>query len=380
MANGYKGFSNTDFERAAQTTLAKHIREVEDASMRNFVMLAQVESAGRVSYNNGGRGFDWKVKYRNHSVEGNTGETQRNFVRKNLWKTANLEYRGYQATDAMYKKEMKEQQGEEAIVRVFEGFIERITESMKQALGTHPYIDGNASGNEEFWHGLESMFGTDGTVNITTGVKRSADAGDIFGYPSDTYAGLVTTLGNYGGENQSGNVWPLGIADAEYDFWSPLVLNANSTASVFPASTNTFAGQGDEVMRYGLINAQRNSSKDGQLDTIVLDRSFYTQFLNLIDDKEQINITSENSLRALGFKNVVVFDGVEVTWEAGVPASTGYGYNIGMIDLLSMGDTLFEPEGPEYDIDTQAFKAVVGTLSNFKFKSPRNFLKIANLT
>jgi hypothetical protein len=33
----------------------------------------------------------------------------------------------------------------------------------------------------------------------------------------------------------------------------------------------------------------------------------------------------------------------------------------------------------EYDIDTQAFKAVVYTLSNLRFASPRNFGKLISL-
>lgn len=373
----YKGFNPVAFARSAATTLAKHFTEVEEAMLRNFAMGALLDASGRVSYNNGGEGFDWPVQYRLHTVEGNTGQTVRNFARTNLWKTAYQEYRGYQATDAMYYREFKSNRGPEGIVKVYDRFVERLETSMKQALGSEYYADGSATGNEETWHGLESMFAINGTVNSSTGDQRSANAADFVGYPNDTYAGLSTVLGNYNGEQESGTVWPDGLSDSEYDFWSPLVVNYTCTG--FNGTADTFAAQGDEAMRYAIIHSQRNTSQEGQITHIFLARQLYMDFLNLIDDKERIQITSETGLRALGFKNVVNFDGVEVTWETGITPTVGYGININNIELLSMDDSLLRAEGPEYDIDSQAFKAVVSTLSNLKYSSPRNFFKLDNI-
>ena len=379
MATGYKGFNPQAFARTSATTLAKHIRDVEEAMLRNFQLGALLESNGRISYDMGGEGFDWPVQYRNHNVEGNTGENPRNFARRNLWQTASLEFRGYQTTDAMYLREFLSNRGPEAIVKVYDNFTTRLETSMKQALGTQYYIDGTTAANSQAWHGLESLFGINGTLNISTGAQRSANAADKVGYPSQTYAGLSTVLGNYGGENESGQVWPEGIADPEFDFWSPLVINYTSTA--FGGAADTFAAQGDEAMRYGRIHAERNSSMDGQVTNVSLSRNLYMDFLNLIDAKEQINVNrgDGNSLVSLGFKNVVNFDGMEVSYENGVPTNVGYGYNIKSMELLSMDSQLFRSEGPEYDLDTQSFRAVISTLSNMKCTSPRNFFKLAAL-
>lgn len=377
MPTGYQGYSQADWARSMATTLAEHIREEENLTMRNFQLLALLENNGRTKFNCAGRGFDWPVRYKRRPVEGNNGETARNFARVNTEKTAALSYRGYQSTDAIYEKERLENRGPEAIIPVFEKMVERILEDIRQTLATEPYIDGNASGNETSWHGLESMFGLNGTVNISTGATRAANAADKVGYPTDTYADLSTILGNYGGENESGAVWPDGVASAEYDFWSPLVVNV--TSSAFNGTADTFAAQGDEAMRYAIIHSQRNSSIDGQVTNIMLARNYYMDLLNLWDNKEQIQVTSENGLRALGFKNVVVFDGVEVSWETGVPLNTGYGLNFNNIELRCMYERLFESEGPEYDMHTQSYNSVVKTLSNFKFKSPRGFFKLAAL-
>ena len=375
----YKGFNPVAFSRTAATTLANHIREVEESMLRNYQMGALLEAGGRVNYNNSGEGFDWPVQYRMHKVEGNTGETQRNFARRNLWKTASLEFRGYQTTDSMYYREFRSNKGPEGVVKVFDNFVERLETSLTQGLGGEYYADGSASGNEQSWHGLESMFVLNGTVNSTSGAQRSANAADIVGYPNDTYSGLSTVLGNYGGENESGQYWPDGIADAEYDFWSPLVVNYTTTHADLPSSTNTGAGQGDEAMRYAIINAQRNTSKNGQITNILLSRDLYMGLLNIIDTKERIQISSEQSLRALGFKNVLNFDGIEVSWEAAIASGVGYGINYDNMELKSMDESLLRSEGPEYDIHSQSFNAVVSTLSNLKFSSPRNFFKLAAL-
>ena len=375
----YKGFNPVAFSRTAATTLANHIREVEESMLRNYQMGALLEAGGRVNYNNSGEGFDWPVQYRLHKVEGNTGETQRNFARRNLWKTASLEFRGYQTTDSMYYREFRSNKGPEGVVKVFDNFVERLETSLTQGLGGEYYVDGSASGNEQSWHGLESIFVLNGTVNSTSGAQRSANAADIVGYPNDTYSGLSTVLGNYGGENESGQYWPDGISDAEYDFWSPLVVNYTTTHADLPSTTQTWAGQGDEAMRYAIINAQRNTSKNGQITNILLSRDLYMGLLNIIDTKERIQISSEQSLRALGFKNVLNFDGIEVSWEAAIASGVGYGINYDNMELKSMDESLLRSEGPEYDIHSQSFNAVVSTLSNLKFSSPRNFFKLAAL-
>jgi hypothetical protein len=373
----YQSFSPQAFARSLATTLPDHITKIEEACYRNFQLLALIQNSGNVSYNNGGAGFTWNVQYRNHTVEANTGETPRNFSRKNLWKRAELEYRGYEATDAMLKREYLENRGKSAIIRVMDGFGDRLKKSIMQALGTELFIDGTTAANSQAWHGLESMFGATQTINISSGVARTANALDWVGAPNTTYAGLSTSLGNYGGDNEAGVYWPLGLADPEYDFWSPLIVNY--TSSAFGGGADTWAAQGDEAMRFAIVHAQRNSTLDGQITNIMLDRQLYFGLLNLFDNKEQIQVTPENGLRALGFKNVLVFDGVEVSWEAGVPSNVGYALNYANCELRCMNDQLLELEGPDYDMRTQSFNVVAGTLSNLKYTSPRNFAKLVTL-
>lgn len=381
----YQGLSSVDHARLAATTLQEHIRDEEEAWMRSFSIFALIESGGNILYNQSGRGFDWSVRYRRHNLSGNTGETSRNFVRRNLNKRAELPYRGFQAEDSYTEAERLANRGESAVVNFIDQFTERISSSVRQGIAYEFFTDGNATGSEEKWHGIESFMGWTQTVTISSAgaVARSANDADIVAYPNDTYASLSTVLGNYGGDGDSTLSWPRGRVDPEFDFWSPLIFAYNSTATDYPATTDTFAGQGDEVLRAAIIECQRNAPMEDHPTTVMLDRALYRQFLNAIDGKESINRNpgqGPSELTSLGFKNVVNFDGIDVTWDTATPGNTGYVLNWRNIQLRCMYGEVFNAIGPFYDEHTQRYNAVVQNLGNLKFKSPRNFAKLVDST
>ena len=103
--------SSTDWARTIGTTLVLHLKEEELATFRKYKIFALLEGSGRVAMNQGGRGFDWEVRYRNQPVTSNTGESPRVFARHSLWQRANLPYRGYSVTDMVTKREMLENRG-----------------------------------------------------------------------------------------------------------------------------------------------------------------------------------------------------------------------------------------------------------------------------
>lgn len=373
MATTNQGFDHYAWERSMATTMWELRREVEDASMKNYQMLALLEAAGRVTLNHGGEGFSWDVQYRRHKGEGATGENARNFTPTNLWKKAVLEWRGFEVTDSIKRREVEKNKGEAAIIKVMDGFTDRLKASIMQELGPMFYMKGHLTANRKFWHGLGTMqqWSTQ-TINISTGAARTANQADVIAIPSGNYAGLNMLLGNYGGAMVDSTVaWPNGACDPQYDFWTPCAVIHDSNA--WTGSTNGEKLQ--QAMRYAIVHGQRNSDQNGQMTNFTLDRSMFIDFANFQSTKETIEVTNTSAvtLKSLGFRNVINFDGVEVSWEAGTPFSYGYGWNIQNIELCGLTGNLFETEGPEYDIRTQAFNAVVSTLSNLKFRSPRNF-------
>ena len=368
--------SSTDWARTIGTTLVLHLKEEELATFRKYKIFALLEGSGRVAMNQGGRGFDWEVRYRNQPVTSNTGESARVFARHNLWQRANLPYRGYSVTDMVTKREMLENRGVSQLIDVAGKMASRLQESMQEQLGQEIYTDGNLPGNENRWHGLESIFGVNGSVNIDDGShEATARPEDPFLWPEDIYAGLSTELGALGGAQREAGSWPYIPVDPEYDYYSPLVCNYNS--SFFGGATTSWKDQCIEAIREGVQHAKRNDTKESQIDLVLLNRKLYIDFLNRLDSRERAIVTKTAGLKSYGFGDVVEMDGIEVSTEYAIPSDTGYALSIGNMEMKCMEGQLMTGEGPYYNEELQAHRYAVSVLANMKFKSPRNFVKFS---
>jgi len=371
--------NSTDWARVIQTTIQNYLRETEQTTFRRFKVFAMLEGSGNVVMNSSGLNLNWQVRMRNQPVSGNNGETPRVFARQNLFQTATLPYRGYQVTDSIFRREMLENRGQAALINVAGGMATRLEESMSEHLAKEIYIDGNRAGNELRFHGLESIFAIDGTVNVVDGTKRAANADDPFGWPADNYAGLSTGLGAVAGSQLQGS-WPNGVADPEYDYWSPIVVNYTSKyfkgKNSAGADSFTWDDQCVQAVREGIQQAKRNDTKESQIDMVVLDRKLYIAYMNKLDAKERALISSNTGLKQYGFKDSFIQDGCDITTEYSVPLNCGYGLSIANMELYCMEGNLLTSEGPFYNEDTQAYRYVVSVLGNIKLKSPRNFFKL----
>lgn len=377
--------SPTDWARVIGTTIVNHLREEELATFRSLKVFAMLEQSGNVVMNQSGRGMDWNVRFRNAPVTGNTGDTPRTFSRINMWKRAELPWRGFTTTDAIYRREMLENRGQQALVDVASKMAERLKESLEQHLSYQPYKDGGAAGAENDFHGMDSFLSFDGTVDESVaGVatkRTTSNTADRYGFPNDNYAGLSTQLGFYGGGriNATSGQWPNVPVDPEFDFYSPVIINYN--ASSFNAAGNrNWRSNCVFAMREGIHQCKRNDTKEAQIDMVVLDRSLYIQFLNTYKDQERIVVSKENGLKALGFSDTVTLDGVEITSEYACPAGRGYGMSIGNMELRCLENQLMVAEGPFFSEETQAYRFACSTLGNLRFRSPRNFFLLAPVT
>jgi len=383
MPTSYQGYDIVKFDRAAVSTLAMHITELEDAHLREYAFPAQLQSAGRMLFNQSGRGCDWRVQYKRHDVKANTGANKRNFTPKNLWKLAELADRGYMVTDSISTLEILQNRGKEAVGNLFQGFVERMVESLDQVLATQYWIDGDDPLNVDYWQGFQTFFGCTGTINVATGAQRlPANAADICGYPTDTYGGLSCELGAYGGANEAGAVWPDGDADPEYDFWTPLVIIGSSTTfngvDATGVASHIWRDQGVEALRYGITHSARNGGKSQRPTTVLLSRGMFNDVKNYVGRMEEIQVTDQHSLRALGFRDVISLDGTEISYDNSVPVHNGFGFSYENVTVRNLYGEMLHREGPQYDMEDQAHKAVVSVLGNLKFKSPRNFFRVVD--
>ena len=133
----------------------------------------------------------------------------------------------------LYTREMLENRGQQALIQVVGKMATRLQTSIEQKLAGEVYVDGDEPGNELRFQGLDSFFDYDGSINIADGTWRGTgvvNAEDRFLYPKDTYAGLSTELGAIAGSQTAEGAWPDAQCDPEYDYYSPIIINALSTS------------------------------------------------------------------------------------------------------------------------------------------------------
>jgi hypothetical protein len=344
-------------------TITKHLLQREVNVLRKRVLLALMKKKGRITYNNSGKDVDWRVQFSRADIVPYADADTISFPRRNRYKVATLDWRGYQMAEAITKKERLMNSGKEAIIKLFSEKSEMMMSDFEERFCDELFIDGNSAANTRRIHGLESWFGS------TSGTGDGGRTKD----PSDTYAGLLTDLGNYGG-SWSGD-WPDGTGQVEYYFWSPILVSTDNTVW---GATPSFAAYGDDQLRYGILKSKGLArAQTGSLDIILFNDKNFNQFLNLQTDKERIMVQrgEKVGLVSLGFTDAVQYEGVEMMWEYGVPASTIYGLNTEELELMSLQDRLFVSDGPTYVQQTMSYNVVLDFFGNLR-GNPRNELKL----
>lgn len=358
-----------EWQRILNTTIHQYIREEEENILRDRKLLAMMKSRGRITFKHGGDLMDWKVRYKRAPMRVFRESDTLTFSRINRWKTAQLEWRGYAATDSITKLEKLKNKGTEAIIKVYDEMARNLMMDIEEHFCDELYIDGNLAANAGRIHGFDSWFGNSGAA--TNG---------FVGTPSDTYATLSTVLGNYGGTwTTTGGAtnWPDGKGDPEYDFWSPLIVDYTDTA--WSASTKTWANTCTEAIRYSINKMMKNKSKKGMLDLFLLDRELYRLFEEKHEAKERIMVQKNKGLVALGFGDTMNLDGVDITSEYGVPSAVGYGLCMEHLELRSLQDQLFVAELPDFDLASYSERFSIDFFGNMR-ANPRYHVKLQSIT
>lgn len=358
------------WSRVVNSTIKNYIRDREINILRNRKLSALLKKKGRISFNWSGTAMDWKVKYKRVRLtpfaDGDTLE----FSRKDRNKTATLDWRGYSATDSMTKGEFLQNRSKEAIIKLYSDIASDLIDDMEDAFGEEFYVNGYLPGNSKRIHGIESF------------MQATANAGNGAATPTGSFAGLSCVPGAYGGAWDPGNrpAWPHGRGDAQYDFWSPLIVDYGDT--IFDATTHTWANNCVEAISFAIIKSKKSKSARGQLDVIIIDDNMYWDYVRVMRTKERILVersAEKSPLIALGFSDVINQDGTDVTWEYGIPAGVGYGFNCDMIELRSQQAQVFVPEGPDQDIATKSWRFSVDMFGNCAW-NPKYQIKLVNLT
>lgn len=357
--------------REASTTIREYAEDFEETVMRDEKVFAKLVDEGRVELDVAGDGFQWQVQYQRGVVEGNKGDTALIFSPVNRFMPCYLEERGYATTDSMKKREYVKNRKSPALIKYFARMGQFVLDDMKRQFVQEPFIDGDATGNENRLHGLKTFLKHAGnSINSSTGAVRSYNAADYVMAPSATYAGLNTGFQYYGGTSLTG-VWPNAFTantDGDTaDFFTPVLVNYVSSS--FAGTAQTWAVQCTDAMRF-MIDACHKD--DGQMDMIILNLDLFRQFKTKNDSLQRINV--ENSgLRKLGFKDVINLDGVDVTGQFGVTVGEGFGFTTKKLTLRSYQPRMFVVDGPFYDKSLREWRVVCDFIGNLKASSPKYF-------
>jgi hypothetical protein len=369
-----EGIGITD--RVAKVTLAHWAKHISDQAKNRFPLMKILSAKGRIKRGKHGGELRWPVQFKQHALKAHIDAQAQVHERFNELVNANLRWAGLEMTDAITHQEKEENGGEEAVVKIFAQRAKLMQRDALQQFGKKPYLDG-AAGPREF-HGIESLMSLTGQT-----------ATDEFATTlNDTYAGLSTSYTSFKAGASKG-------VDEEYGAWSPVVVNCNRTVNAATRAWDDFA---DEYIRAGLLEATYGDSEEDCIDLVLLRKASFKSFMNLLDDKERVNLVKGDSPSgsAYGFnhKRFISFDGCAVGWDFGVPAADlqagtdvvhGYGFNTDMMELCLLGksggkgDTIFSVK-TSYDPFRMADLIRLYCLGNFKFESPRHFMALKELS
>lgn len=353
----------TEWTTIVNSTIKNYFKQVEVNILRQRILLRRLMEAGRVMYDVSGTEMDWKVQFKRAPLTAFSDGGTITFARRERHKTANLGWRSYVLTDMMSKQDRLKNRGQQAIINYYSNVAKWMKEDFEEQFCDELYANGVTSTDRI--HGIESFLSNSGAIS-----SSPARA------PNSTYAGLVCTLGNYGGSWTG--AWPDGYGDPQYDFWSPLMINYTHT-TYWAGSTHTWTTHGLDAMRYAILKARKFKSVKGQLNLILMTDEMYRAWLSTNDSRQQINVNRGQSGSpgdvSLGFENSTWLDGCELAWEFGMAADTAYGFNMNQMELVSEQDQLFVPSGPFFNEETQGNRFLVDFYGNARF-NPRSFCKL----
>lgn len=355
-----------EWERVVQSTITDHLRDETVAILRNRKLTAMLESKGRIKLNCSGKDIDWRIRALRNDLVAYGDMDPIEYARFNRHITATLPWRGYRIGEAVSDKEIEMNKGETAILAVWSELADWMKDDFSEGFADQLYIDGNASGNENKIHGIESMMGNSG----------AASQGYV-GVNNDTYAGQPTAVGGIDGTWDT-STWPMGTGSAAYDCFTPLLVDYTDALWTLGS---TWAANCIEVLRWTLTHANRNKSQRGKLDTVIVSKQMYHEFLMANEGKQRLEAGMKASpLYKLGFGDVTNFDGVDITSEYGIPDTKGYGFNFSSMELRCLKKQLVTSRGPVWNEANDTYRLLVGFWGNAIFRSPRDFVMFDNLT
>lgn len=344
--------------RVIKTTLDDYIKKETVGVSRKRTFFGTLMKQGRFIKSPGGKALSWKIRYKQNSPQWRGLGEPRSVAHSQKYQEATLPWKNGTITDGWFKYEELVNQGPAAIIKAIADIGKQLKEDWDAKFDEVLFVDGNAAANSGKLHGLDSCLGYSGN-----------HANNYMYEPSDTYAGLSTVLGSFGGTWNG--TWPDGYGSSQYDFHTPLTLDAGGSA--WQASTKTWPNTCREVIRFLINNMARNGKG---VDLIMLTGDSYRLLQATMDSKEQVNVGNRDSELHFGTGPRMYIDGIPIVWEYGMPSTTrGYGVCFDEIEVHHLTKQPFESDVEDFVWETEQTRIALNFFGNMKL-NPRNLASI----
>jgi hypothetical protein len=351
----------------------EYIRKQTDMTLRKNPFLAALTEKGRITNNWSQKGagpeFEWPILYK--SVTTRAGADRRPILigADNPWKRAKLPWRKYDNGQSISKFEtLINGPGQNSLVRIVEKMypiqVKSITDRIAKDIMSN---DGNATTGEcnESIHGFPSwLTGTGTTVYDNSGKGLCDD-------PHDSYAGINTDLNYYGGSwtSATDEEWPMGIGSYEYQFWSPMLIDAGS--SHLEGTTHDWAHQWKYAML--VANTFLSAQHGEKWDAFFLTPNARRQAVAAVESGASVLVRrgpDESTLVKLGFAPIS-YEGVDIEIDPNITTANHYGYGciFDYMELRNLQAQLIMKD-EDTDITAQADIVTADAFVNLRVESP----------
>jgi len=339
-----------------------------DKTLRKRLWMSMLNARGLVRTGvDGSYERHYDLDYKEPPIQSFGFGGQATYEARDYLKRAEMGWRGYLATDTMHIKEYTMlAHSAHNLVNRYNRIIPKLIKGMQNKFGGEIYIDGSAAGNTERFEGLETLFGTGGTVV----------AADLIAVPDDTYHALDTDLQQAGTWTSGlgtkpnaalGYDWPEGSGDSEFDYNSPICAKTDSTS--WGSGTANWATNCVVIVRRVAQWLRQKGGLEGDTLLLMLNGQMMTEWKAKYDSLIRIPVPYSEGTD-LGFPDVLNFEGVGIQSEYGVPVDTGYMVAIDNMKLDFITPEMIQTMGPDaIDKDAMSYKFNAFSFGNFTFSA-----------
>ena len=353
-------------------TAKKYVKGAADLTRRNRLWLAMLESQGLLAFNAEGYDLNDVVEFSQPEMTTFGDNDDVTYANHSAYKSRTTDVRGYKMTDMLSLKQFLMNRGELQIVALYDRKSKNLEKAFRDKFSKELYVDGNATGNDQRFHGINSFMGA-----------GACAAGDIVAKCDDEYLGLYTAQGYYGGTWSTdlaaadrpnatlATDWPDGNGTTEYDFYSPKLVNASSTA--WPSGSTKWQDNAPDILTSIGIWCH-STLGDGEFGMLHMMGTHYFQGLARSQSpKLRAMVPYTGADLGINVKNAFVYDGSIIKYEFDCPADECYSLTPSAMEGFFLQDSLYTLESFK-EQNQQTYNMILYSFGNFRWM-PKYFAK-----